>query len=68
MVATIVSKNNELVISKDGSILPLSVLDQHKLCSNERQWGIRYWNSKWQDWSFYITSCVKGADVTPFFN
>ena len=57
-----------VVLGSDGSVLPLSVLDKHRLVSNPSQIGIRYWNEKWRDWSHEIIEIEDGVDVTKFIS
>lgn len=54
------------VVGSDGSILPLSVLDKHRLVSNVLQIGRQFWNEKWQDWSYEVLNVEEGVDVTGF--
>ena len=73
MIYTIQKVNGELVIiTEENEILPLSVLDNHRLINENgrigNQVGIRFWDKKWDMWTFSIVSLVEGSDVSIFFN
>lgn len=56
-----------LVVSgSNGQVLPLELLDQHRMVSNPDLIGRRYWNEMWQDWSYEIVNVEPGTDVTGF--
>jgi len=56
----------EVIVGSDGSILPMSVLDKHRMVSNHNHIGRRYWNEKWRCWSYEVLNVETGADVTGF--
>lgn len=56
------------VVGSDGSVLPLTVIDKHRLVSNRNQIGRRYWNEKWRDWSHEVLNVEPGVDVTGFID
>lgn len=59
--------NNELaVVGSNGTQYPLSVLDSVRLTSDNSQIGIRFYDEKWDCWSFYIKEICEGLDVTKF--
>lgn len=56
----------KVVRGSDGSILPISILDKHRLCSNREQIGRRWWDDKCGDWSYEITEVGINVNVTGF--
>lgn len=69
-IATIYSIEKQcgekIVLGSDGSVQPISVLDRHRMCSNEFQIGLRWWNDKFQDWSYEVLDVRDGTNVTRF--
>lgn len=58
-----------VVLADNGTTQPISVLDRHKLTGDPNgQIGIRYWNEKWRDYSFCVTTVTEGTDVSVFIN
>jgi len=55
-----------VVVSSLGEILPLSVLDEFRLTTNQNQIGRRFWDEKWDSWSYQIDTIDSGLDVTSF--
>lgn len=56
----------EMVVGDDGKVLPLSVLDKFRMVTDAGQIGRRYWDDKWDCWSFEVVTLAPGADVTGF--
>ena len=64
---TLQKVNNELVVvGSNGSQYPLTILDSFHLTSDKTQIGIRFYDEKWDCWSFYIKEIREGLDVTKF--
>lgn len=54
------------VVSSNAEVLPIELLDKHRMVSNPHQIGRRYWDEKWQSWSYEILNVKPGTDVTGF--
>lgn len=59
---------NLAVVGNNGQVLPLSLLDKHRMVSNRNQIGRRYWDEKWQCWSYEVLNVEPGVDVTGFID
>jgi len=57
-----------VVTDSNGQVLPISVLDKHRMVSNPNQIGRRYWNEKWRCWSYEVLNVEPGTDVTGFIS
>lgn len=57
-----------VVTDSNGQVLPISVLDKHRMVSNPNQIGRRYWNVKWLCWSYEVLNVEPGVDVTGFIS
>jgi hypothetical protein len=57
-----------VIIDNNGQMLPLELLDKHRMVSNRNQIGRRYWNEKWRDWSYEVLNVEPGVDVTGFID
>ena len=55
-----------VVVSSLGELLPLSSLDKFRLTTNKNQMGRRFWDEKWDSWSYQIYTIDSGLDVTSF--
>ena len=57
-----------VIVGNNGKVLPLELLDKHRMVSNRNQIGRRYWNEKWRDWSYEVLNVEPGVDVTGFID
>lgn len=57
-----------MIVGSDGSLLSLALLDKYRLTSDPNQIGRRYWDEKWQCWSYEIRPVKKGTDVSGFID
>lgn len=56
------------IVGSDETVLPISLLDKHRIVSNHNQIGRRYWDDKWQSWSYEVLTVKPGIIVTGFIS
>ena len=59
---------NLAVVGNNGQVLPMSVLDKHRMVSNRNQICRGYWDEKWKCWSYEVLNVKPGIDVTGFID
>ena len=57
---------NLAVVSSNAEVLPIELLDKHRMVSNPNQIGRRYWDEEWDMWSYEILDVKPGTNVTGF--
>ena len=57
-----------VIVGDNGQVLPLELLDKHRMVSNRNQIGRRYWDEKWRCWSYEVLNVEPGLDITGFID
>ena len=61
-----ISLPDKIVNIETGETFSLHILEKFRLLNSPSQIGFRYWDEKWESWSFVIKNIENGTDVTEF--